>query len=215
MSEEQKALNDVLTKKPKEKAEETKEPAPEEQSEEQQPAEEKPEQEEEVKPEPAESEPEQKDEAEQTEPAPEEKKEEAEPAESATDQPEKSQPEEGAAEEKPAEEPKEEVPEKPEEPKKKETQAPKQKLAENVVLVGKKPTMSYVLAAVTQFSDGIPEIHIKARGRSISRAVDVAEVVKNRFVQDLKTDVQIGTQEVTDENNNKINVSTIDIVLKK
>ncbi len=102
---------------------------------------------------------------------------------------------------------------KKEEPKKKE--APKKGLAENVVLVGKKPTMSYVLAAVTQFSDGINEVHIKARGRSISRAVDVAEVVKNRFVQDLKTDVQIGTQEITDENNNKINVSTIDIILNK
>ena len=75
--------------------------------------------------------------------------------------------------------------------------------------------MSYVLAAVTQFSDGMDNVHIKARGRSISRAVDVAEVVRNRFVQGVRTEVNIGTDEITDENNNKINVSTIDIALNK
>jgi len=75
--------------------------------------------------------------------------------------------------------------------------------------------MSYVLAVVTQFSDGMNDVHIKARGRSISRAVDVAEVVRNRFVQGVKVDVQIGTQEIIDENQNKINVSTVDIALIK
>ena len=92
---------------------------------------------------------------------------------------------------------------------------PQNKANDNVVLVGKKPTMSYVMAAVTQFSDGMDDVHIKARGRSISRAVDVAEVVRNRFVQGANTQVNIGTQEITDDNNNKINVSTIDIMLKK
>ena len=71
--------------------------------------------------------------------------------------------------------------------------------------------MNYVLAVITQFSDGMDEVHVKARGRSISRAVDVAEVVKNRFVQNLEKTVEIGT----DENSNKLNVSTIDILLKK
>jgi DNA-binding protein len=89
------------------------------------------------------------------------------------------------------------------------------KVEENVVLVGKKPTMSYVLAVVMQFSDGINEVHLKARGRNISTAVDVAEVVRNRFVQGANTGVQIGTDEIIDDNNNKINVSTIDITLKK
>ncbi|MFH0956927.1 MAG: hypothetical protein V1813_03620 [Candidatus Aenigmatarchaeota archaeon] len=60
------------------------------------------------------------------------------------------------------------------------TQATKNKggIEANVVLVGKKPTMNYVLAAVTQFSDGLKDIHIKARGKNICRAVDVAEVVR-------------------------------------
>jgi DNA-binding protein len=216
MSEEQTALNDVLKKKDEKKepveetqetAEEVQEPAPAEQKpeEEQKPAEEKPEEPAEEKKE--EPEPEPKEEVKQEEPAP-EKKEEPEPA---PEQKEEAQQEEPAE---PEPEKATEVVQK-DEPKKQETQKPRMQLAENVVLVGKKPTMSYVLAAVTQFSDGLNKIHIKARGRSISRAVDVAEVVRNRFVQDAKTDVQIGTQEITDDNNNKINVSTINITLSK
>ena len=86
---------------------------------------------------------------------------------------------------------------------------------DNIIYVGKKPTMSYVLAVITQFSGGIPEINVKARGRSISRAVDVVEVVKNRFVQDLKYNIEIGTEEIQDEQRSRINVSTINIKLSK
>jgi DNA-binding protein len=151
----------------------------------------------------------------------EQQEEAAKPEETKEEEPqeEAAKPEETKEEETP-EEPVKEEPAKPEEPKKPEPKKqPERKArkgaARNVVFVGKKPTMSYVLAVVTQFSDGINDVHIKARGRSISRAVDVAEVVKNRFVQGVKVDVQIGTDEVTDENNNKINVSTIDVVLNK
>lgn len=86
---------------------------------------------------------------------------------------------------------------------------------DNVIFVGKKPTMAYVLAVMTQFSDGTNNVHIKARGRSISLAVDVAEVVRNKFMQSIKSDVSIGTDEVTREDGGKINVSTIDIALNK
>jgi DNA-binding protein Alba len=86
---------------------------------------------------------------------------------------------------------------------------------DNLIFVGKKPTMSYVLAVITQFSDGMKEVHVKARGKSINRAVDVAEVVKNRFMQELTKEVVIGTDEIMDDNNNKLNISTIDILLKK
>jgi len=88
--------------------------------------------------------------------------------------------------------------------------------ADNVVFVGRKPTMSYVLAVITQFSDGNKEVHIKARGRSISRAVDVAEIVRNRFLGDVKVrSIDIGTEEREVEEGNKINVSTIDVHLAK
>ena len=52
---------------------------------------------------------------------------------------------------------------------------------ENIVYIGNKPVMNYVLAVVTQMNGGAPEVVLKARGRAISRAVDVAEIVRNRF----------------------------------
>ena len=86
----------------------------------------------------------------------------------------------------------------------------------NVIFVGKKPAMSYVLACVTQFNEGRPEIIIRARGRAISHAVDVAEIVKNKFVTDTQTkEVKIGTEEVETEQGEKLNVSSIEIVLAK
>ena len=86
---------------------------------------------------------------------------------------------------------------------------------DNNIYIGKKPVMAYVLAAITQFSGDAKEIHIKARGRSISTAVDVAEVVKNRFVQGLQNSISIGTEEVKDADNRLLKVSTIDITLAK
>lgn len=86
----------------------------------------------------------------------------------------------------------------------------------NIIFIGKKPAMSYVLACVTQFNDGRPEIVLKARGRAISHAVDVAEIVKNKFVMDTQIkDVNISTEEVSDESGAKLNVSAIEIILAK
>ncbi|HDI10182.1 MAG TPA: RNA-binding protein, partial [Euryarchaeota archaeon] len=48
---------------------------------------------------------------------------------------------------------------------------------ENVVYIGGKPVMNYVLAVITQFNEGGDRVVLKARGRAISRAVDVAEIV--------------------------------------
>ena len=47
---------------------------------------------------------------------------------------------------------------------------------DNVIYVGRKPPMNYVLAVVTQFNSGSDEVIIKARSRSISTAVDAAEI---------------------------------------
>ena len=94
--------------------------------------------------------------------------------------------------------------------------ADEQKQNDNVILVGQKPSMAYVLGTVTQFSDGKPEVHIKARGKAVSRAVDVAEIVRRRFVQDVKIkNIDIGTEERELQNGTKVNVSTIDILLSK
>ncbi len=90
------------------------------------------------------------------------------------------------------------------------------KLPENVVYVGIKPPMAYVLGVVTQMSNGQKQVFLKARGRSISKAVDVAEIVRRKFVQDVKiSSIDIGTEERQLENGQKINVSTISITLAK
>jgi len=92
----------------------------------------------------------------------------------------------------------------------------KDKLEDNIIYVGNKPVMNYVLAAVTQFNDGAKDVTIKARGRAISRAVDTAEVVRNRFMQDIKVkDIKIGTEELEGEKGDKINVSSIEIFLNR
>lgn len=89
-------------------------------------------------------------------------------------------------------------------------------MAENEILVGKKPLMSYVLAVITQLSEGSKEVVIKARGKTISNAVDIAQIVKNKFAKDAKIgQVKIGTEELDAKEGGKINVSTIEIPIAK
>ncbi|MEM0022202.1 MAG: DNA-binding protein Alba [Archaeoglobaceae archaeon] len=89
-------------------------------------------------------------------------------------------------------------------------------MAENVILVGKKPVMNYVLATLTQLNEGAKEVTVKARGKAISRAVDVVEIVRNRFVPGLKLkSIKIDTEELQSQDGKKINVSTIEITVEK
>jgi len=88
----------------------------------------------------------------------------------------------------------------------------------NSVLVGNKPVMNYVLACITLFHGGAKEVSIKARGKSISRAVDVVEVVRRRFLPNVKIKkVGIGTQQMVprEEGGMPTNVSTIEITLER
>jgi DNA-binding protein len=89
----------------------------------------------------------------------------------------------------------------------------------DVVFIGNKPPMSYVMAVMTALSSGaITEITLKARGRAITTAVDVAEITSNRFIKDLTvTSVGIGTEEMParEGDNRSRNVSTIEIKLAK
>jgi DNA-binding protein len=88
-------------------------------------------------------------------------------------------------------------------------------MAENSVFVGNKPVMNYVLAVLTQFNSGVNEVSVKARGRAISRAVDVAEIVRKRFLPDVEVkDIQISTEKVESEQG-EANVSAIEITLAK
>ena len=97
-----------------------------------------------------------------------------------------------------------------------ERTAEKRRTDENIIYVGRKPPMSYVLAVVTQFNtSGSDEVIIKARGRSISTAVDTAEIVRNRFVKDAELKgIKIGTESITNEEEGRTsNVSSIEIIL--
>jgi len=105
--------------------------------------------------------------------------------------------------------------EKPETPKTQQPKVHKAGKKDNVIYVGKKPTMSYVLAVITQFSEGNSEVFVKARGRSISRAVDVIEVTKKKFLQGLRCEMETDTEVITDERNQRINVSTLSAKLLK
>ena len=86
----------------------------------------------------------------------------------------------------------------------------------NVIYIGKKSVMGYVLAVVTQFNGPTPDVFIKARGKAISRAVDVAEIVRNRFLPGVKVDnILIKTEELDSEDGSKTKVSAIEIRLVK
>jgi len=82
------------------------------------------------------------------------------------------------------------------------------------VFIGKKKSMDYVMAAMLVL-DKKP-VRLLARGRSISRAVDVAEVLKSRFMADAKVqNIEIGTEVIKTEEGKEINVSAIEITIKK
>ncbi len=86
----------------------------------------------------------------------------------------------------------------------------------NIVLIGKKPAMNYVLAVVTQFNGGAKSVKVRARGNAISRAVDVAEISRNRFVTDAKVDnIAISSEELANEDGTKSKVSAIEITLAR
>jgi len=89
------------------------------------------------------------------------------------------------------------------------------KTDDNVIYIGRKPPMSYVLAVVTQFNgNGSKDVILKARGRSISTAVDTAEIVRHKFMKNAKVkDIIIGTESITNEEGRTSNVSSIEISL--
>lgn len=95
----------------------------------------------------------------------------------------------------------------------------KQVIDKNIVYIGTKPFMTYVTSVVMQFTTKQKnEVTIKARGKFINRAVDVAEFVKNKFLKDKKLkikDVKINSEEFENKEGKKVSVSIIEIILIK
>ncbi|TMI16339.1 DNA-binding protein Alba [Candidatus Bathyarchaeota archaeon] len=86
--------------------------------------------------------------------------------------------------------------------------------APNIVRIGKKPTMNYVVACVTLFNTGVPEVMVRARGQSINKAVETVEMLRRAFFKNvLIHSVDIGTEEVEREDGSIASLSTIEITL--
>jgi DNA-binding protein len=90
-------------------------------------------------------------------------------------------------------------------------------MTESIVYVGNKPPMSYVLALLSAFSQqDVEKVMLKARGQAISRAVDVAEIARRRFLMEAQIgDIEIGSEQMPTEEGGTRGVSTISITLTK
>ena len=89
---------------------------------------------------------------------------------------------------------------------------------DNSIFIGTKPFMNYVTGVVMQFTTkNAEEVTIKARGKFISRAVDVAEVAAKRFLENKVgvKDIKINSEDFQNKEGKDVRVSTIEIVMNK
>lgn len=85
-----------------------------------------------------------------------------------------------------------------------------------MVRIGKKPVMNYVVACVTLFNSGTPEVMVRARGQAITTAVDTVQLLRRSFLKDLVVKaITIGSEDVTRMDGTRGNISTIEITLAK
>ncbi len=89
---------------------------------------------------------------------------------------------------------------------------------DNTVFVGTKPFMNYVTSLVMQFTTkGADEVFLKARGKFISKAVDIAEVTTKRFLKGIVrvTEIKTNSEDFKNKEGRDVRVSTIEIILEK
>ena len=89
---------------------------------------------------------------------------------------------------------------------------------DNSIFIGTKPFMNYVTGVVMQFTTkGASEVIVKARGKFISRAVDVVQVATKRFLNDMIEidDIRVDSEDFQNKEGKEVRVSTIEIVLVK
>ena len=88
--------------------------------------------------------------------------------------------------------------------------------ARDTIYIGKKPLMAYVTSTLIQLAN-MPSVSIKARGMSISRAVDVAQIIsrKTENAGYKIGDINISSESLESQDGRMRNVSTIEIVVKR
>jgi len=102
------------------------------------------------------------------------------------------------------------------EPNADESLTPKPLEERNIIFVGTKPIMTYVSATLTQLSTR-PSVTIKARGKRITQAVDVSQMIMKRMdsVGYEISDVRISSDSLTSQDGKQRNVSTMEIDISK
>lgn len=82
----------------------------------------------------------------------------------------------------------------------------------NLVVMGMKPIMNYVVACITLFNSGAETVRIRARGKHINKAVDSVELLRRIFLKDaVIKNIKIGTDDLVREDGKDAKVSTIEI----
>ena len=86
----------------------------------------------------------------------------------------------------------------------------------DTVYIGKKPLMAYVTSTIIQLAN-LPAVYIKARGMSIGRAVDVAQIISRKTENSGYSigKIQIGSETLESKDGRPRNVSTIEIEVKR
>ena len=86
----------------------------------------------------------------------------------------------------------------------------------DTIFIGKKPLMAYVTSTLIQLAN-LPAVHIKARGMSIGRAVDVAQIIARKTESAGYTvgEIKISSEALESQDGRTRNVSTIEIEVKR
>ena len=86
----------------------------------------------------------------------------------------------------------------------------------DTIYIGKKPIMAYVTSTLIQLAN-LPVVNIKARGMSIGRAVDVAQIISRKTENAGYSigQISIGSESLESQDGRTRNVSTIEIEVKR
>ena len=86
----------------------------------------------------------------------------------------------------------------------------------DVVYIGKKPLMAYVTSTLIQLAN-VKSVSIIARGMSISRAVDVAQIISRKSENTGYSigDIKIDSEPMESKDGKTRNVSTIEIKVER
>lgn len=91
-----------------------------------------------------------------------------------------------------------------------------EEIRNNIIAIGRKPIDRYVTACITLFNEGKKEVIFRARGKSISKCIEVIELLRKSFMKDcFIKKISIGSDEKILENGRKKYISYIEITISR